>query len=424
VRLSATAVVQRNTAGRSRIIGANCNCVAGFCWRYIAWVYAVERTAVGTNHVNDVLRWSTIRRLSAWNWAEFAADGRRGSILVSNGMTTTEAQPPRRSAVAPVAALLKVRDLEVHFSSWHGPPWRRRERVVRAVDGVSFAVRPGETLGLVGESGCGKSTTARAILNLVPPTSGEVLVDGQRIDHLSAKAMLPYRRRVQMVFQDPMASLNPRMTVGRTIAEPMKIFGLYDRRTRQLETLRLMELVGLNPRFLNRYPHEFSGGQRQRIGIARALAAGPELIVCDEPVSALDVSIQAQVINLLMDLQQQFGLAYLFIAHNLAVVRHISHRVGVMYLGRIVELADAAELYRNPRHPYTQALLSAAPVPDPVRERTRERIVLQGEIGSPENATVGCPFADRCPLAEDRCREEPQRLVGDTHLVACWKAHP
>lgn len=318
--------------------------------------------------------------------------------------------------------LLEVRHLAVHFHSWHGPPWRRQERIVRAVDGVSFAVRPGETLGLVGESGCGKSTTARAILNLISPTAGEVLVDGSRIDQLSAKAMLPFRRRMQMVFQDPMASLNPRMTVGRTIAEPMKIFGLYDRRTRQLETLRLMELVGLNPRFLNRYPHEFSGGQRQRIGIARALAAGPELIVCDEPVSALDVSIQAQVINLLMDLQQQFGLAYLFIAHNLAVVRHISHRVGVMYLGRIVELADAADLYRNPRHPYTQALLSAAPVPDPVRERSRQRIVLQGEIGSPEHVPAGCPFADRCPLVEARCREEPQKLIGADHSVACWKA--
>jgi oligopeptide transport system ATP-binding protein len=334
----------------------------------------------------------------------------------------TSSLQPTASGLAVDTPLLDVRDLAVHFASWHGPPWRRRERVVRAVDGVSFAVRPGQTLGLVGESGCGKSTTARAIVNLVPPTAGEVRLDGTRIDHLSAKAMLPFRRRMQMVFQDPMASLNPRMTIGRTIAEPMKILGLYDRRTRQLETLRLMELVGLNPRFLNRYPHEFSGGQRQRIGIARALAAGPELIVCDEPVSALDVSIQAQVINLLMDLQQEFGLAYLFIAHNLAVIRHISHRVGVMYLGRIVELADAAELYRNPRHPYTQALLSAAPVPDPVRERTRQRIVLQGEVGSPETVPTGCPFADRCPLVEDRCRAEPQRLVGEEHLVACWKA--
>ncbi|RIK81156.1 MAG: peptide ABC transporter substrate-binding protein [Planctomycetota bacterium] len=356
------------------------------------------------------------RAIWSTEWSHHSA----GSLAIA----TTTAQstglaPPACGLPVP---LLEVRELAVHFSSWHGPPWRRRERVVRAVDGVSFSVRPGETLGLVGESGCGKSTTARAIVNLVPPTAGEVLLDGARIDRLSAKAILPYRRRMQMVFQDPMASLNPRMTVGRTITEPMKIFGLYDRRTRQLETLRLMELVGLNPRFLNRYPHEFSGGQRQRIGIARALAAGPELIVCDEPVSALDVSIQAQVINLLMDLQQQFGLAYLFIAHNLAVVRHISHRVGVMYLGRIVELADAAELYRNPRHPYTQALLSAAPVPDPVRERTRERIVLQGEIGSPEYEPVGCPFADRCPLVEARCREEPQRLIGEEHLVACWKA--
>ncbi|MEX2185555.1 MAG: oligopeptide/dipeptide ABC transporter ATP-binding protein [Pirellulales bacterium] len=329
------------------------------------------------------------------------------------------------SSLQPTAAglaLLDVRGLAVHFTSWHGPPWQRRQRVVRAVDGVSFPVRPGETLGLVGESGCGKSTTARAILNLVPPTRGEIHLAGDRIDQLSAKAMLPFRRRMQMVFQDPMTSLNPRMTIGRTIAEPMKIFGLYDRRTRQLETLRLMELVGLNPRFLNRYPHEFSGGQRQRIGIARALAAGPELIVCDEPVSALDVSIQAQVINLLMDLQQEFGLAYLFIAYNLAVIRHISHRAGVMYLGRIVELADAAGLYRNPRHPYTRALLSAAPVPDPVRERTRQRIVLQGEVGSPETVSAGCPFADRCPLVEQRCCEEPQQLIGEEHLVACWKA--
>ena len=264
--------------------------------------------------------------------------------------------------------LLSVRDLAVHFPFHRGGLFTGQAGVIRAVDGVSFEIRPGETLGLVGESGCGKSTTARAIVGLIDKSvmRGEIALGGQRIDRLSPRQMLPHRRQVQMIFQDPYASLNPRMTVGSIIAEPMQIFGLHARASAKLEVMQLMDLVGLNPRFLNRYPHEFSGGQRQRIGIARALAVEPKLIICDEPVSALDVSIQAQVINLLVELQERLGVAYLFISHDLAVVRHISHRIGVMYLGRIVELAAADELHRRPLHPYTQALLSAAPIPDPV----------------------------------------------------------
>jgi len=318
--------------------------------------------------------------------------------------------------------LLDVRQLRVHFPVVRGSLFRRKQGVVRAVDGVSFAVRPGETFGLVGESGCGKSTTARAILNLVRPTGGEVLWKGRRIDRLDEPPMRPLRRRIQMIFQDPFASLNPRMTVGRIIAEPMRIFDLHPGERRQLEVMRLMDLVGLNPRFLNRYPHEFSGGQRQRIGIARALAVQPELIFCDEPVSALDVSIQAQVINLLMELKARLGLAYVFIAHDLSVVRHISDRIGVMYLGRLVEVSDSDALYRNPRHPYTKALLSAVPIPDPSRERRRERTVLYGEVPSPERHYPGCPFADRCPIAEARCHESAPKLEGDEHQVACFLA--
>ncbi len=314
--------------------------------------------------------------------------------------------------------MLEVRNLRVHFPTRQGLFGQQRG-AIRAVDGVSFQVRPGETFGLVGESGCGKSTTARAILGLAPATGGEIWLDGQRIDGLSDRQMRPMRRVVQMVFQDPFSSLNPRMTVGRIIREPMKLFGLHRPEHRKLEVLRLMDLVGLNPRFLNRYPHEFSGGQRQRIGIARALAAEPRLIVCDEPVSALDVSIQAQVINLLMDLKDELGLAYVFIAHDLSVVRHISDRIGVMYLGRIVEQAPADALYRNPRHPYTQALLSAIPVPDPELESRRERIMLTGEIPSPETEYRGCPFASRCPVAEVRCLEVVPALEGDEHQAAC-----
>lgn len=328
----------------------------------------------------------------------------------------------------PNVPLLEVRDLKVHFPFRRGSLLRPEYGAVRAVDGVSFSLRPHETLGLVGESGCGKSTTARGVLNLIPPTSGEVLLEGQSIAGFSDRKMLPHRQAMQMIFQDPFASLNPRMTVGRIVGEPLKIFrSEMSSRDRQLEVLRLLELVGLNPRFLNRYPHEFSGGQRQRIGIARALAVGPKLIFCDEPVSALDVSIQAQVVNLLEELQQKLGLAYVFIAHDLSLVRHISDTVGVMYLGRIVETAPADELYRNPRHPYTQALLSAVPVADPVVERSRQRIVLRGEVPSPDRVYPGCPFADRCPKVQDVCRQSPPLLEGitgpnDAHQAACFFA--
>ncbi len=318
--------------------------------------------------------------------------------------------------------LLSVRDLRVHFPSRRG--LFGPAGFIRAVDGVSFDIRPGETLGLVGESGCGKSTTARAIVRLIDPRvmTGQVWLGGERIDGLSPRAMLPHRRVVQMIFQDPYASLNPRMTVGSIIGEPLAIFGLGRPRDRKLRTMELMDLVGLNPTFLNRYPHEFSGGQRQRIGIARALAVEPRLIVCDEPVSALDVSIQAQVINLLVELQERLGVAYLFISHDLSVVRHISHRIGVMYLGRIVELAESDELHRRPLHPYTQALLSAAPIPDPVHERERKRIILRGEVPSPDKTYPGCPFADRCPIVEAQCRQSPPKLEGARHLVSCFKA--
>ena len=321
--------------------------------------------------------------------------------------------------------LLEVRDLKVHFPFSRGPLWKREQGAVRAVDGVSFTVNEGETLGLVGESGCGKSTTARAVLNLLGSsavTSGEVYLQGQRIDRHGDYEMRPFRRDLQMIFQDPFASLNPRMTVGNIIGEPMKIFGLYDRRTRKLEVMRLMDIVGLNPRYMNRYPHEFSGGQRQRIGVARALAVQPKIIFCDEPVSALDVSIQAQVVNLLMDLQQQLNVAYVFISHDLSVVRHISHRVGVMYLGRIVELASAADIYSDPKHPYTKALLSAIPIPDPQLESTREHVPLTGEVPSPEVHYPGCPFADRCPIVEEQCRQLAPALEGKSHQVACFKA--
>ncbi|MCA9100317.1 MAG: ATP-binding cassette domain-containing protein [Planctomycetales bacterium] len=317
---------------------------------------------------------------------------------------------------------LDVRDLKVHFPTSSGPLCDRRYGAVRAVDGVSFQVHAGETYGLVGESGCGKSTTARAVLNLIRPTGGQVWWRGRNIAGLDDPAMRPLRRDLQMIFQDPFSSLNPRMTVGQIVGEPMKIFNLHKPADRQLEVIRLLDMVGLNPRFMNRYPHEFSGGQRQRIGVARALAVQPQLIFCDEPVAALDVSIQAQVVNLLDDLQQRLALSLVFIAHDLAIVRHLSDRIGVMYLGRIVEEASSVDLYRDPKHPYTKALLSAVPIPDPAVERRRRRIVLSGEVPSPDKLYAGCPFADRCPIVEPSCRESPPRLEGTTHRVACFKA--
>jgi oligopeptide transport system ATP-binding protein len=318
--------------------------------------------------------------------------------------------------------VLSVRNLKVHFPFKRGSIFKPDNGFVRAVDGVSFDVMPGETLGLVGESGCGKSTTAKAILNLVKPTSGEIYLNGKRIDGLSPSQMRPHRADLQMIFQDPFASLNPRMTVGSIIGEPMKIFNLASGSDLKLEVMRMMDVVGLNPRYINRYPHEFSGGQRQRIGIARALAVRPKVIICDEPVSALDVSIQAQVVNLLMDLQQKLGLSYVFIAHDLSVIRHLSHRVGVMYLGRIVELAKSEDLYRTPKHPYTQALLSAIPVPDPDIERKRQRIMLEGEVPSPDIVYQGCPFADRCSIVDDNiCRQSAPALQGEDHQASCFK---
>jgi oligopeptide transport system ATP-binding protein len=317
--------------------------------------------------------------------------------------------------------LLEVRNLVMHFPLTQGIIFQRRVGAVKAVDGISFTVRRGETLGLVGESGCGKSTTGRAILQLYKPTAGEVIFNGTDLTRLSAGEMRKQRKYLQMIFQDPYASLNPRMTVGAIIAEPMQIHNLAPKAERLARVQELLETVGLNPYFANRYPHEFSGGQRQRIGIARALAANPQFIVADEPVSALDVSIQAQIINLLEELQEKFGLTYLFIAHDLSVVRHISDRVAVMYLGKIVELATRDKLYTEPLHPYTKALLSAVPIPDPKIEKKRERIILTGDVPSPINPPPGCHFHTRCPYVMDICRKiEPKFAAAQSgHYVAC-----
>jgi oligopeptide transport system ATP-binding protein len=322
--------------------------------------------------------------------------------------------------------LLEVNNLVMHFPLTKGIIFQRKVGAVQAVDGISFSVKRGETLGLVGESGCGKSTTGRAILQLYKPTAGEVNFhprDQQKKDltKLDGGEMRRMRRYLQMIFQDPYASLNPRMTVGNIIAEPMQIHNLVPKQERNERVQELLQTVGLNPYFANRYPHEFSGGQRQRIGVARALAANPEFIVADEPVSALDVSIQAQIVNLLEDLQEQFGLTYLFIAHDLSIVRHISNRVAVMYLGKVVELSDRDELYENPLHPYTKALLSAVPIPDPVIEKKRERIILTGDVPSPINPPSGCHFHTRCPYVMDICKAEEPLFAdqGGGHFVAC-----
>jgi oligopeptide transport system ATP-binding protein len=323
------------------------------------------------------------------------------------------------------APLLDVRDLHKHFPVGEKGLFGGHKQLLKAVNGVSFHLERGQCLGLVGESGCGKSTVARAIVGLHPATSGSIRFEGNELAGLSPRGWLPYRRKIQMIFQDPYASLDPRQTVSSILTEPTKIHGLSKPRERKLHAMQLLEAVGLNPRHINRYPHEFSGGQRQRIGIARALALEPELLICDEPVSALDVSIQAQIINLMGELKERFNLSYLFIAHDLAVVRHICDSVAVMYLGRVVEQASRDEIFNDPRHPYTKSLLSAVPVPDPEAERARERIVLEGDVPSPLDPPPGCSFAPRCPwrneVPDDRCnREIPELIDLDGRKRACF----
>ena len=321
--------------------------------------------------------------------------------------------------------ILEVRNLQMYFPVTSGIIFQHKVADIKAVDGVTFSIKKGETLGLVGESGCGKTTAGRCILQLYKPTGGDVLFEGQRLNDMTTKEMIPFRRKMQIIFQDPYGSLNPRMTCGDIIGEPLVIHKLTTGKGEYNDRIaELLTVVGLNPYMADRYPHEFSGGQRQRIGIARALAVNPSFIVCDEPVSALDVSIQAQVINLLEELQDQFGLTYLFIAHDLSVVRHISDRVAVMYLGHIVEIADRDELHENPQHPYTKALLSAVPIPDPVLEAERERIVLTGDVPSPMNPPQGCVFHTRCPSAIDDCQLSMPELreVSPGHYVACIRA--
>ena len=318
--------------------------------------------------------------------------------------------------------LLDVQNLKMHFPVTAGLIFQRTVAHIKAVDDVSFSVRRGETLGLVGESGCGKTTTGRCILQLYRPTSGSIMMDGKNLVETKGRELRAMRRQMQVIFQDPYSSLNPRMTAGNIIGEPLIVHGLTKGRSDYKEKVReLLSVVGLNPYMADRFPHEFSGGQRQRIGVARALSVNPQFIVADEPVSALDVSIQAQIINLLEELQEQYSLTYLFIAHDLSVVRHISNRVAVMYLGHIVEIAERTEIYANPLHPYTRALLSAVPIPDPVIDAQRERIVLTGEVPSPLNPPRGCVFHPRCFMATEQCQEVLPELreVQSEHWVAC-----
>jgi oligopeptide transport system ATP-binding protein len=316
--------------------------------------------------------------------------------------------------------LVHIDELVMHFPIYRGVI-RRQVGAVHAVDGVSFDIKRGETLGLVGESGCGKSTTGRAILQLYRPTSGQVVFDGVNLIDVKGEELRKMRRKMQMIFQDPYASLNPRMTVADIVGEPLMVHNVANAREIKERVDNLLELVKLNPSFADRYPHEFSGGQRQRIGVARALALQPSFIICDEPISALDVSIQAQVVNLLEELQEQFNLTYLFIAHDLSMVRHISDRVAVMYLGIFAEMADRDEIYMQPLHPYTQALLSAVPIPDPVAEAKRQRVILEGDVPSPVNPPSGCRFRTRCPIAEPICAEERPafREIKPGHFTAC-----
>lgn len=318
--------------------------------------------------------------------------------------------------------LIDVRDLKMHFPLTQGIIMQRVVGHVRAVDGISFSIERGQTLGLVGESGSGKTTIGRTIVRLYKPTSGQILFGEQDLAVLKGEGLRQLRRHVQMVFQDPYASLNPRFTIGSLIAEPMHIYNVASRSEIRERTAELLKVVGLRSEYIDRYPHEFSGGQRQRIAVARALSINPEFVIADEPVSALDVSIRAQVLNLLQRLQKQFNLTYLFISHDLSVVRHVADRIAVMYLGKIVELADRDELYRAPKHPYTRALLSAIPIPDPQIEKNRHRIILSGDLPSPINIPKGCRFHTRCPMAQEICRiEEPvfERKEGREHFAAC-----
>ena len=335
----------------------------------------------------------------------------------------TEEQPSIDAGTQAVGpSLLEIRDLKMHFPVTEGTVHQKVVAQLKAVDGVSFSIARGETLGLVGESGCGKTTVGRCILQLERSTSGEILFKGQDLTQFDQKALVPVREKIQVIFQDPYSSLNPRMKIGSMLDEPMRVHGIIkDQKQRRARVNELLSVCGLDPKFSDRYPHEMSGGQRQRVGIARALALNPEFIICDEAVSALDVSIQAQVINLLEDLRRQFNLTYLFIAHDLSVVRHISDRVAVMYLGNLVELADGDELFDRPMHPYTRALLDAVPIPDPEVESHRAHKVLQGEVPSPMNPPSGCVFHPRCPLAVDSCRVSvPQRReISTGHWVAC-----
>jgi len=323
--------------------------------------------------------------------------------------------------------ILEVKNLKKYFTLRSGFLFQKFTGSVKAVDGVSFHIKEGETFGLVGESGCGKSTTARVILRLTNPTSGCALYNGADLFKLSRKQMFKVRREIQVIFQDPYASLSPRMTIGDIVGEPLEIHGVGNKGYRRKKVKKLLKVVGLNPEHINRYPHEFSGGQRQRVGVARALALTPKLILCDEPVSALDVSVQAQILNLMSDLQKEFNLTYLFIAHDLSVVKHISNRIGVMYLGKIVEVADSWDLYKKPLHPYTRGLLSAIPIPDPELEKKRKRIILEGDVPSPINPPSGCRFHPRCPNAKEICSKEEPELKnysknGNEHLAACFFA--
>lgn len=345
--------------------------------------------------------------------------------MTDTDKTMVSPAPGKGAAAESQTPILEVRNLVKHFPIYKGSLRKKLVGKVHAVDGVSFSVYPGETLGLVGESGCGKSTTARTIVRLQDPTSGEILFNGVDLSTLKNSEMRKMRQNIQMIFQDPYASLNPRMRVGEVLKEPLREHGIAnDSAELERRALRMLELVGLAPEFINRFPHEFSGGQRQRIGIARALMLEPSLIICDEPISALDVSVQAQIVNLLEDLQKELGLAYLFVAHDLSMIRHISHRVAIMYLGALAEIGKCDDIYQNPLHPYTQAFLSSVPIPDPKVQKNRGRVSLEGEIPSAIAPPSGCRFRTRCKYACERCaKERPEmREMEPGHFVACHRA--